>query len=162
MPRGVTGGAGGETGKVTEHAVDPSFALRVRASFARQGVMDLFGAELTRVEPGRCVIRLAWRPDLTQQDGFFHAGVVTTIADSAAGYSAFTLMPATSRVLTVELKINLLAPARGEWIEAVGEVERSGRTLSVVRARVSACAAGVAGEVALLQATMMRLDESRA
>ena len=104
---------------------------RVRASFARQGIMDHLGAALTRVEPGFCEIELSYKPELSQQHGFFHAGVVSTIADSAGGYAGFTLFPEDSSVLTVEFKINLLAPADGEKIRATGRVIKSGRTLTI-------------------------------
>lgn len=133
---------------------DPDYAARVRASFAAQGAMTHLGAELAEVGPGRCVIALPFRPELTQQDGFFHGGVVTTIADTAAGFAALTLMPPGARVLSVELKVNFLAPARGERLLAVGRVERAGRTISVVQARVEALKAGTATEVAILLATM--------
>jgi uncharacterized protein (TIGR00369 family) len=129
----------------------------VRASFATQGVMRHLGASLCLVEPGRSVIDLPFRPELTQQDGFFHAGVATTIFDTACGYAAFTLMPADARVLTVELKVNLLAPARGEFLRATGHVERAGRTLTVVRGEVEALTDGRAVVVALMQGTMVRL-----
>ena len=104
---------------------------RVRESFARQGIMDHLGAVLTRVEPGLCEIELPYKPELSQQHGFFHAGVVSTIADSAGGYAGFTLFPEDSSVLTVEFKINLLAPADGEKIRAAGRVIKSGRTLTI-------------------------------
>jgi uncharacterized protein (TIGR00369 family) len=133
---------------------DPGYAARTRESFAAQGAMAHLGAELAEVSPGRCVVALPFRPELTQQDGFFHGGVVTTIADSAAGFAAFTLMPPGARVLSVELKINFLAPARGERLLATGRVERAGRTLSVVQARVEAIEGGTATEVAILMATM--------
>jgi uncharacterized protein (TIGR00369 family) len=136
---------------------DPAFADRARASFASQGAMRHLGAGLTLVEPGRCVVELPFRPELTQQDGFFHAGVATTIVDTACGYAAFTLMPAGARVLTVELKLNLVAPARGELLRATGRVERAGRTLTVVRGEVEALTGGRAVTVALMQGTMMRL-----
>ena len=136
---------------------DPAFADRARASFASQGVMRHLGARLILVEPGRCVVELPFRPELTQQDGFFHAGVATTIVDTACGYAAFTLMPAGARVLTVELKLNLVAPARGELLRATGRVERAGRTLTVVRGEVEALTGGRAVTVALMQGTMMRL-----
>src|SRR5690242_19813966 len=136
---------------------DPAYADRVRASCAAQGVMRHLGAVLTLVEPGRCVIELPFRPELTQQDGFFHAGVATTIVDTACGYAAFTLMPAGARVLTVELKLNLVAPARGQILRATGRVERAGRTLTVVRGEVEAVTGGEAVTVALMQGTMMRL-----
>lgn len=115
-------------------ATDPSFEVRVRESFEKQSVMQLIGAVLGNVSAGRVEIHLPVRPDLTQQDGFVHAGIVTTILDSACGYAAYTLMPAASSVLSVEFKVNLLAPARGETIIARAEVKRSGRTLSVCTA----------------------------
>jgi uncharacterized protein (TIGR00369 family) len=112
---------------------DPAFEQRTRASFARQGIMALLGATMERFEPGRDEIAVAFRPELSQQHGFFHAGVISTIADSAGGYAGFTLFPAEAGVLTVEFKINLLAAADGERAVAVGEVIRSGRTLTVCR-----------------------------
>ena len=110
---------------------DPAFVERTRASFARQGIMALIGATLERVEPGVVEIALPFKPELSQQHGFFHAGVISTIADSAAGYAGFTLYPAEAGVLTVEFKINLLAAADGERAVALGRVVRSGRTLTV-------------------------------
>lgn len=103
----------------------------VRDSFARQGIMQTLGATLTRVASGECEIQLPFRPELSQQHGFFHAGVVSTIADSAAGYAAYSLFPAGSSVLTVEFKINLLAPADGEKLRATGRVIKHGRTLTI-------------------------------
>lgn len=110
---------------------DPAFEARVRASFDRQKIMRHIGARMTRVEPGLVEIELPFRDDLTQQHGFFHAGITSTIADSAGGYAAYSLFPADSSVLTVELKINLLAPADGERLVATGRVVRAGRTLTV-------------------------------
>ena len=112
---------------------DPDFERRTRASFARQGAMAFIGAVLEKVEPGHVEISLPFRAELSQQHGFFHAGIISTIADSAGGYAAFTLFPADSGVLTVEFKINLIAAADGERALAVGEVIRSGRTLTVCR-----------------------------
>jgi uncharacterized protein (TIGR00369 family) len=112
-------------------AKDPGFETRVRESFERQRVMTLIGARLARVEPGRVEIELPWREDLVQQHGYVHAGIVGTIADSAGGYAAYTLMPAGSSVLSVEFKIHLLAPADGELVTASGRVVRAGRTLTV-------------------------------
>ena len=106
------------------------YAERTRASFARQRIMHLLGAEMTRVEPGVVEIELPFRDDLTQQHGFFHAGATSTIADSAGGYAAFTLFPADASVLTAEFKINLLAPAAGERLRARGTVIKTGRTLT--------------------------------
>ncbi len=116
--------------------LNPSFADAVTSSFAGQPVMNLIGAKLSLVEPGAVEIALPYRADLAQQDGFIHAGIITTIADSASGYAAYSLMPAGSRVLSVEFKVNLLRPAQGASFLARGEVIKPGRTLSVVRADV--------------------------
>jgi uncharacterized protein (TIGR00369 family) len=113
---------------------DPDFESRVRKNFAEQQVMNLIGASLKLVRPGVVDIELPAREDLTQQDGFIHAGIVTTILDSACGYAAYTLMPARSSVLSVEFKVNLLAPAMGKIIVAHAEVKRFGRTLTVCSA----------------------------
>lgn len=112
---------------------DANFEQRTRESFAKQGIMGHIGAKLDVVRPGHVEISLAFRLELSQQHGFFHAGVISTIADSAGGYAGFTLFPADAGVLTVEFKINLLAAADGERAVAVGEVIRSGRTLTVCR-----------------------------
>jgi len=109
------------------------FEARTRASFAKQGIMAHLGATLEGVAPGRVEIALPYRPELSQQHGFFHAGVVATVADSAGGYAGFTLFPEDAGVLTVEFKIHLLAAADGERLVAAGEVIRSGRTLTVCR-----------------------------
>ena len=130
---------------------DPAYEQRTRASFSRQGAMGLIGAVMTRVEPGRVEIELPFRPDLSQQHGFFHAGMISAIADSAGGYAGFTLFPPEAGVLTVEFKLNLIAAADGERAIAVGEVIRSGRTLTVCRldayvdkaGKRSHCATGV-------------------
>ena len=113
---------------------DPDFERRVRVNFEQQRVMQLIGAKLGTVEPGVVEITVPFREDLTQQDGYIHAGIVTTILDSACGYAAYTLMPAGSSVLSVEFKVNLLAPAKGATITARAEVKRSGRTLTVCSA----------------------------
>lgn len=134
---------------------DPDFAARVRDSFARQGLMSHLGAELGQLSPGRCEIVLPFRGELTQQHGFFHAGATAAIADSAGGYAAYTLMPAGSSVLTVEYKINLLAPARGEQLSARGRVERAGRTLTVTTVKVCALAGGEETVCATLLQTLM-------
>jgi len=136
-------------------ALNPDFEQRVRDSFARQAAMALIGATMTRVEPGRCEIELPVRDDLTQQHKFVHGGVVGMIADSAGGYAAFTLMPADASVLTVEYKINMLAPARGERLVARGEVVKPGRTLSIVRADVCAIEGARETLVAAMQQTLM-------
>lgn len=104
---------------------------RIRDSFARQGLMRHLGAELGDVKAGLVTIRLPFRPELTQQHGYFHAGGTASIADSAGGYAGFTLMPEDSSVLTVEFKLNLINPAHGEYLEAAGRVIKSGRTLTI-------------------------------
>jgi len=134
---------------------DPGYATRVRASFDRQGVMRLIGARMTELLPGYCSIELPYRDDLTQQHGYIHAGIVGTIVDSAGGYAGFTLFPVDASVLTAEYKLNLLAPARGERLIAVGEVVKSGRTLVVVRGEVHAEAAGKRTLCALMQQTLV-------
>jgi uncharacterized protein (TIGR00369 family) len=115
---------------------NPTFAEEIKQSFAKQTIMGLIGAELSRVEPGLVEITLPYRPDLAQQQGYLHAGIVTTIADSACGYAAYTLMPPETEVLSVEFKVNLLRPAKGETFVAVAEVVKAGKTLTVVRADV--------------------------
>jgi len=119
--------------------------------------MGLIGGELTRVEPGVVEITLPYRADLTQQDGYVHAGIVATIADSACGYAAYSLMPPESEVLAVEFKVNLMRPAKGELFLAHAEVIKPGRTLTVVRADVFATSGGERQLVATMQGTMMRL-----
>src|SRR5215217_6202806 len=118
------------------HLLNPSFAEEIAASFAKQTIMGLIGAELTRVEPGLIEITLPYRADLAQQHGYLHAGIITTIADSACGYAAYSLMPPNSEVLSVEFKVNLLRPAKGETFSAVADVVKAGKTLTVVRADV--------------------------
>ncbi len=134
-----------------------SFEREVRQSFAQQSIMELIGASLTLIEPGVIEITLPYRPDLTQQNGYLHAGIVTTIADSACGYAAFSLMPAGSGVLSVEFKVNLLRPAKGENFLARAEVIKAGRTLTVVRADVFALTENNRTLVATMQGTMMCL-----
>jgi uncharacterized protein (TIGR00369 family) len=112
---------------------DADYERRTRESFARQGAMAYLGARLGRVQPGAVEIELPFRPELSQQHGFFHAGIVATVADSAGGYAAYTLFPADAGVLTVEFKVNLMAPADGERIVAAGRVIRSGRTITVAQ-----------------------------
>ncbi len=135
---------------------DADFESRVRASFARQGAMATLGATLETVEPGRVVIALAHGPHLTQQHGFIHAGMVAAALDTACGYAASTLMPADAGVLTIEFKINLLAPARGPLLRCEGRLAKAGRTISVVDGR--AWQEGRDGQpvlVATMTATMM-------
>jgi len=138
-------------------APDPAFEARVRASFDRQGIMRLIGARMTRIEPGRVEIELPYRADLTQQHGYFHAGATSTIADSAGGYAGYTLFPAASSVLTVDCKMNLVAPAEGERLVAVGQVKKAGRTLTVCELEVLAVQGGTAKPCAYGLQTLMCL-----
>ena len=117
-------------------AVSAATYPHVRDSFARQGLMSHLGAELSALSSGECEIRVRYRTELTQQHGYFHAGVTASIADSASGYAAYSTMPADSSVLTVEYKINLVAPAKGDLLIARGRVLRSGRTLKICTADV--------------------------
>lgn len=117
---------------------DPDFAERVRATAAAQNFLRLIGAGLTEVEPGYAELRLPHRADLTQQHGFFHGGAAATLADVAGGFAALSLMAADREVLTVEFKLNLLAPGEGAALIARGEVVRAGRTLTVCQSDVYA------------------------
>ena len=132
---------------------DPRFAQRCRESFGRQKAMALIGARLARVEPGSVEIELPYRDDLTQQKGFVHGGILGMIADTACGYSAFSLMPAGCSLVTVEYKINILAPARSGLV-AKGQVVKPGRTLTIARAEVYA---DDGKHVATMQQTLMML-----
>jgi len=125
-------------------AADPGFEARVRASFGRQAAMKLIGAVLTRVEPGIATVELPYRAELGQQHGFFHGGMVAMIGDAAAGYAAYSLFPADSSVLTVEFKLNLIAPAGGERLVATGRVKKPGRTLTICEFEVVAHKGGSA------------------
>jgi uncharacterized protein (TIGR00369 family) len=135
--------------------LDPAFEERVRRSYARQRMLETLGAVLERVAPGEVDIRLPFRADLTQQHGFLHAGAMTTVVDSACGYAALTLMAPDAAVLSVEFKVNLLAPGRGEAVIARGRVLKPGRTLTVVRGDVFAVDGGEERLVATMLATMM-------
>jgi uncharacterized protein (TIGR00369 family) len=139
--------------------VDDGFETRVRASFARQRIMETIGAVMTRVDPGEVEIALPYRVDLTQQHGFIHAGIVATILDSACGYAAFSLMPPDAAVLTVEYKINLLRPAKGDRLVARARVARSGKTLTVCAGDVFAQTGGTEAVVATMLATVMAVPQ---
>ena len=131
---------------------------RLRTSFAKQGLMRLFGAEMTGIAPGQVEITLAPKPELSQQHGFVHGGALTAIADSAAGYAALSLMPANRGVLTTEMKINFLAPAGGDYIIARGRVLKAGRTLTLVQTEIFTVTAGQEKLIAFLTATFMTIE----
>jgi len=137
---------------------DPDFEARVRESFARQGLMVTLGASLIRVSPGLVEITLPTSIAVSQQHGFVHAGALASIADSAAGYAALTLMPPGAGVLTAEFKINLLAPGIGERMTARGRVIKAGRTLTLAQADVFAFHEGREKQIALLTATLMAVE----
>jgi uncharacterized protein (TIGR00369 family) len=145
----------------TYPTTDPAWEDRVRTSFAKQGAMRLLGAELSEVAPGHCVIELPFRDVLAQQHGFFHAGITSAIADSAGGYAALTLFTADSEVLTVEFKINLIAPANGSRLIADANVVRTGRTLTVATVDVSVERNGARIPCALMQQTLIRTDRAK-
>jgi len=137
---------------------DPNFETRVRQSFARQKMMQTIGARLISVSPGAVEVGLPFQGGLTQQHGFLHAGIVATIGDNACGYAALSLAPVDTAVLTIEYKINLVAPAVGEELVARGNVIRPGRTITVCTADVFAFAGGREVLVAHMLSTIMVLS----
>ncbi|HTK69438.1 MAG TPA: PaaI family thioesterase [Candidatus Eisenbacteria bacterium] len=139
-------------------ARNPDFERTVRESFSKQRIMATLGASLERVGAGEAEIHLPSRADLTQQHGFMHAGIVATILDSACGYAAFSLMSAGSGVLSVEFKINLLAPARGDLLIARARVLRAGRTITACHAEGHMRTEGETVLVAAMQATIMTIE----
>jgi uncharacterized protein (TIGR00369 family) len=155
---------------MTQTARDPQFEQRVRGSFERQAAMATLGATLARVAPGEVVVELPFRPEFAQQHGFLHAGIVTSVMDSACGYAALSLMERGTAVLSVEFKVNLLAPARGQRFRASGRVVRAGRTVTVVSGEFrvveasaeerTAAGADASGElVAVMTGTMMTVRD---
>lgn len=141
---------------MVRETIDPADAQRVRASFERQNAMRALGIELVEVRPGEVELAMPASERLTQQHGFLHAGIVATGLDSACGYAAFSLMPPEAAVLTVEFKINLLAPARGPRFRFDGRVTKPGRTISVVDGRATQItASGEEQLIATMTATVM-------
>jgi len=138
---------------------DPVWADKVRTSFEKQGIMGLLGASLADVWPGGCEIHLPYRPELSQQHGFFHAGVTSTIVDSAAGYAGFSLMGPNTTVLSVEFKVNLLAPADGELLIATGEVIKPGKSLTITRGDAWVVKHGKMTHCAMMQQTLMTMHD---
>ena len=134
-----------------------NFEKDVRSSFNEQGIMHLLGATMRTIEPGHCIIDLPFSEQLTQQDGFFHAGATSTIADSAGGYAALSLMPAATRVLTVEFKINLIAPAKGDQLTAEAWVIKPGKTLTITTINVTVYSDQKSTQCAILQQTLIGL-----
>lgn len=138
--------------------LDGNVIRRVRDSFNRQGLMAHLGAEIAGIRAGLVTLSLPFRPELTQQHGYFHAGGSSAIADTAGGYAAYTLFPEGSAVLTVEFKLNLINPARGERLEAVGRVIKPGRTLTVCQLDVRAVDGARRTHVATGMQTLIRVE----
>jgi len=138
---------------------DPDYERRVRSSFTRQGFMRFLGAELAHVGPGTCEIVLPYREELSQQHGYFHGGVIATLADNAGGYAGFSVMAASDSVLTVEFKVNILAPGHGERLVARAHVKRAGRTLTVAQIDVLVVDDGREKLCATALQTLMRLAD---
>lgn len=137
---------------------DPDWDAKVRRSFDRQTFMQTIGGRLTALSPGRCEVEIAFRPDLCQQNGYLHGGLITSIAANAAGYAAFSLMPPNSSVLGAEYKINLLSPAAGERFVAIGQVLKPGRALTVVECDIEAIRGSERKLIGKMLATMMCLE----
>jgi len=147
--------------RTQEEQASPTVRKRVQDSFNRQGLMSHLGARLAHIGPGRVHIVLPARPEVTQQHGYVHAGATSAIADSAGGYAALTLFDEDSEVLTVEYKINLLAPAAGDHLVAIGTVLKPGRTLTVCRLEVYGVQVdGTRKLVANGQQTLIRVNRS--
>lgn len=145
----------------TRQPLDPEVENRVRNSFAHQGLINTLKGRIAHISPGELHIEAPFDERFTQQDGFLHAGIVTTLMDSACGYAAYTLMPADSRVLSVEFKVNFLSPAQGERFRAEGKVAKSGRTISVCEGKLFALRNGQEKLVAMMQATMIRIQDTQ-
>lgn len=139
---------------------DPDWEMRCRDSFAHQQFMALIGGQIVSISPGCCTIAIRMKGELTQQRGFLHGGVTAALADTAAGFAAYSLMPAGSSPLTVEFKINLIAPAAGDRFIASANVVRSGRTLTIVETDVSAEADGETKIVAKMLATLICMENT--
>jgi uncharacterized protein (TIGR00369 family) len=136
---------------------DPDFRARITQSFSEQAVMQHINASLIGIDAGQVEIGFPYQVQLTQQDGFIHAGISSTIMDSACGYAAFTLMPVEARVLTIEFKINLLAPAAGDSFRAIGKVRKPGRSVFVSEAELYASSNGTDKLVATMVGTLMAM-----
>jgi uncharacterized protein (TIGR00369 family) len=136
---------------------DPNFEARIKRSFSLQGFMDYIGAEITDIGPGYCEIQVPYKRELTQQHGFFHAGIIGTLADNSGGYAAFTLMSAHSSILTVEYKLNIMAPGDGETLIGRAQVIKPGRTLTICRPEVFVIKNGVRKLCATALMTLIEL-----
>lgn len=138
---------------------DPEFESRIRSSFDKQAVMKTIGAKLAKVMPGEVHIEFPYAESLTQQHGYLHAGIVTSVVDSACGYAAYTLMAAESEVLTIEYKVNFMSPAKGDEFKGIGRVLRPGRNITVCSGDVVAIDKGKEKIVATMLATMISVGK---
>lgn len=138
---------------------DPDYEDRIRSSFDKQGVMKIIGAKLVRVLPGEVHIEFPFTESLTQQHGYIHAGIITSVVDSACGYAAYTLMSADSEVLTIEYKVNFMSPAKGEKFKGIGRVLKPGRKITVCSGDVIAVDKGKEKIVATMLATMISVGK---
>ena len=137
--------------------LDPDFENKIRESFYRQEFMDFSGPEISDMGPGYCEIQVPYKKELSQQHGYFHGGVIGTLADNSGGYAAFTLMPPDASILTVEYKLNLTAPGDGEFLIARAQVIKPGRTLTICRPEVFVVKNGVKTLCAAALMTLMAL-----
>jgi uncharacterized protein (TIGR00369 family) len=142
-------------------ASNPNYERMVRESFGKQGLMTTLGARIVAIEPGFCVVEMPYAAGVSQQQGFFHGGAIGAIADTAAGYAAYSLMPAGSEILTVEYKLNLVRAAMPPTLRAEGRVLRAGKTLTVCRADIYHQGVDGPEPCALLQSTLMRVEPGR-
>ena len=136
----------------------PEFETMVRDSFSKMAMMEFLGARLSSVEPGAVEVQLLHRKELLQQHGLFHGGITTTILDSAGGYAAFSLFKPGDEILTVEYKVNFIAPANGDKLIARGEVVKIGKSLSITRGEARVIKSGKETLCAVMQQTMMRIN----
>jgi len=137
--------------------LDPDLKNKIKESFSRQGFMDFIGSEITDIRPGYCEIQVPFKKELSQQHGYFHAGIIGTLADNSGGYAAFTLMPSDSSILTVEYKLNLIAPGDGDLLISRARVIKPGRTLTICRPEVFVVKNGVQTLCAAALMTLMTL-----
>lgn len=140
-------------------AIDNNFQQRVKDSFARQQAMATLGIQLQSVEAGRVVLAMPYQGTLTQQHGFLHAGIISTALDSACGYAAFSLMPTDAAVLSIEFKVNLLSPARGQHFRFEAEVLKPGRTITVAEGKAYALQDDKKKLIASMTASLMAVYE---
>ncbi|MDD2921051.1 MAG: PaaI family thioesterase [Anaerolineales bacterium] len=138
---------------------DMDLEARIRSVFDRQQMLKTLDARLIKVSAGEVQIEMPFQRELTQQHGFIHAGAITTLIDNACGYAAYTVIPPQGSILTIEFKVNFIAPAKGEKFIAVGRAIKSGRTLTICSGEAFAIERGESKLVALMQATMMNLDK---